>query len=166
MRLGYRYLAGQGVPQDYKEAAMWFRKAAEQGNADSQLKLGYMYLAGQGVPQDYEEAVMWSRKSAEQGNADSMTNLAWATATIPSVLNGQEAVKWGQKLLAQRKTWVEFDILAAAYARNGEFDMAVKSVEKSIELLKKEDKKTREDKLKYVLKRLDLYKKRQPYTSE
>jgi TPR repeat protein len=47
------------VLQDYAEAARWYRKAAEQGNAIAQTNLGTMYFQGQGVPQDYAEAVRW-----------------------------------------------------------------------------------------------------------
>ena len=35
--------------QDYAEAVRWFRKAAEQGDADAQFNLGRMYYEGQGV---------------------------------------------------------------------------------------------------------------------
>jgi TPR repeat protein len=38
------------VRQDYIEAANWFRKAADQGNADAQTSLGVLYVNGQGVP--------------------------------------------------------------------------------------------------------------------
>ena len=34
---------GQGVAQDYAQALDWFRKAADQGNADAQCNLGSMY---------------------------------------------------------------------------------------------------------------------------
>ena len=64
--LGGMYHSGQGVPQDYKEAAKWYRKAAEQDEPDGQLKLAEMYRKGHGVPQDYEEAVKWYRQVAEQ----------------------------------------------------------------------------------------------------
>jgi TPR repeat protein len=37
----------------------WNRKAAEQGDADAQLRLGATYIIGQGVPQSYEEAYFW-----------------------------------------------------------------------------------------------------------
>src|SRR4029077_12512676 len=50
---------GQGVPQDYAEAAKWYRKAADQGFAEAQSNLGAMYAKGQGVPQDYVEAYKW-----------------------------------------------------------------------------------------------------------
>jgi TPR repeat protein len=64
------YFSGQGVPQDYREAAEWFRKAAEQGEAAAQSWLGSMYSHGRGLPQDYEEAAKWFRKAAEQGHAE------------------------------------------------------------------------------------------------
>ena len=35
--LGAMYYQGEGVQQDYEKAAHWFRKAAEQGHARSQL---------------------------------------------------------------------------------------------------------------------------------
>ena len=42
-----------------KESAKWFRMAAEQGHARSQLILGTMYIDGEGVPQDIVSAHMW-----------------------------------------------------------------------------------------------------------
>ena len=45
----------------------WYRKAAEQGDADAQYNLGYSYSNGEGVEKDEEEAVKWYRKAAEQG---------------------------------------------------------------------------------------------------
>ena len=65
--LGLMYLAGQGVNQDYGQAAKWFRKAAEQGDAPAQYNLGLIYQGGQSVKQDSVEAAMWYRKAAEQG---------------------------------------------------------------------------------------------------
>ncbi|MGA2086912.1 MAG: tetratricopeptide repeat protein [Terracidiphilus sp.] len=57
--LGASYDLGQGVPQDFAQAAFWYRKAAEQGNPNAQINLGAMYDYGQGVPQDYTEALFW-----------------------------------------------------------------------------------------------------------
>ena len=42
------YDDGQGVAQNYAEAARWYRKAADQGNASAQLNLGVSYYDGQG----------------------------------------------------------------------------------------------------------------------
>jgi TPR repeat protein len=53
------YAKGYGVDQDYKEAAKWYRKAAEQGHSWGQYNLGGMYANGFGVDQDYIEAYKW-----------------------------------------------------------------------------------------------------------
>ncbi len=73
--LGYMYLKGSGVLQDYAEALKWYLKAAEQGDANVQYWLGRMYDEGDGVPQDYAEALKWFRKSAEQGFAKAQGSL-------------------------------------------------------------------------------------------
>ena len=54
--VGLMYAKGDGVEQDYSEAARWFRMSALQGNASSQFVLGMMYSNGDGVRQDYTEA--------------------------------------------------------------------------------------------------------------
>ena len=47
----------------------WYRKAAEQGQADAQHNLGVMYAGGLGVAQeDYVQAHMWLSLAEAQGN--------------------------------------------------------------------------------------------------
>ncbi|MNJ58912.1 Sel1 repeat protein [compost metagenome] len=50
---------------DGKQAATWFRKAAEQGHSDAQLLLGLGY----GVPQDYSQAYVWLSVAVANGNS-------------------------------------------------------------------------------------------------
>jgi TPR repeat protein len=57
--LGFMYLNGEGMPQNYKQAAYWLTKAADQGFALAQFNLGFMYDNGEGVSQDYEKALDW-----------------------------------------------------------------------------------------------------------
>ena len=73
--LGLLYSHGEGVPQNYREAARLYRLAAEQGVADAQHMLGVMYSEGSGVPQNYQEAVRLYRLAADQGNASAQFNL-------------------------------------------------------------------------------------------
>jgi len=63
--LGRMYLRGEGVTQDYQEAAKWHRLAAEQGDAYSQYNLASSYYYGMGVGQNYQEAAKWYRLAAE-----------------------------------------------------------------------------------------------------
>ncbi len=73
--LGKMYYEGQGVRQDYAEAARWYLKAAEQGDPVAQNNLGVAYTKGQGVRQDPVQAEQWYRKAAEQGYAQAQYNL-------------------------------------------------------------------------------------------
>jgi len=62
------YIEGRGVSQDNAEAAKWFGKAAEQGNAKAQCNLGMMFFQGKGVSQDDDEAIKWLSMAA--GNVE------------------------------------------------------------------------------------------------
>ncbi len=68
--LGVLYEKGIGVPQDWEEAAEWYRKAAEQDHADAQNKLSECYYNGTGVPQDEKQAIYWYHRAAKLGDAE------------------------------------------------------------------------------------------------
>ena len=73
--VGVMYANGEGVSQSDAKAIKWYRKGAQQGNADAQMHLGVMYANGQGVPENDAEAVKWYRKAADQGDAYAQNNL-------------------------------------------------------------------------------------------
>ena len=50
---------GQGVAQNYPEAARWYLKAAEQGDPEAQYSIGALHQAVTGVARDLEEAQKW-----------------------------------------------------------------------------------------------------------
>jgi TPR repeat protein len=54
--------------KEYKEAAEWFTKAAEQGNMDAQYELGVLYLNGDGITKDSDKAIKWFNKAGDQGH--------------------------------------------------------------------------------------------------
>jgi TPR repeat protein len=88
---------GGPFPKDFALAAMWYRKAAEQGDAYSQNNLGALYDSGQGVPQDYSEAYFWYSLAAARwpaGSAENRDNAA-ANLTKTVLLQTQERTrKW------------------------------------------------------------------------
>ena len=68
--------------QHYTQAVFWFRKAAEQGDADAQDALGNLYYDGHGplsmhvfMHGRYAQAALWYRKAAEQGDTDAEYSL-------------------------------------------------------------------------------------------
>lgn len=75
------YLKGDGVPQDYAEAARWLRRAGEHGSPTSYLTLAQLDEKGLGGPPDpfeayvgYSIALTWLK--GQQGP----TNLTEAVA--------------------------------------------------------------------------------------
>lgn len=64
------------LAQRFKEAADWFRKAADQGHAVAQFDLGGFYLKGHGLAQSDAQALRWWRKAAELGHVAAQMNVA------------------------------------------------------------------------------------------
>ena len=54
-----------GIPLDYREAAYWYKKAAQQGHRIAMRKLGFLYLhGGYGLQKDLQKAFSWYLKGA------------------------------------------------------------------------------------------------------
>jgi TPR repeat protein len=105
----------EGATNDYVKAINWYRKAAERGNAKSQLELGTIYFIGLGVPKNDEEAVKWFRKSAEQGNALAQINLGGMYSRGEGVpLDAFKAAEWYRKAADQDLAVAQF-VLGAIY---------------------------------------------------
>lgn len=69
-------LYDSGVGDENKEAAaMWYLKAAEQGDVEAQYRVGLLYDRGDGVKRDYRAAREWYLKAAAQGEANAQNNL-------------------------------------------------------------------------------------------
>ena len=65
--LGLAYAIGQGVPQDLAQAAIWYKKAANQGDAEAQFNLGLFYLDESIFQAGTAESISWLTKAAKQG---------------------------------------------------------------------------------------------------
>ena len=71
--LGLLRQSGRGfLARDAGKAAAWFRKAADQGDADAQLALARACLRGEGVPRNPVEAQRLALASATAGNTEAM----------------------------------------------------------------------------------------------
>jgi hypothetical protein len=100
--LAGRYLAGEGVAPDRKEAVKWFRLAADQGLGEAQYNLGVLYAAGDGVAKDPAAAMKWYRLAADQKIAKAQYALGTMYATGKGVARDDaEAIKWYRKAAEQ-----------------------------------------------------------------
>jgi hypothetical protein len=66
------FWGGHGVQQDAAQAALWYRKAAERGNALAQAHLGLMFEHGYGVPRNAVMARMWLNLAVSRAPSLSM----------------------------------------------------------------------------------------------
>jgi len=172
-----------GLPTDKVQADVWFgraisqfRESADRGDSLSQYVLGSAYASGSGVVRDCGEAIKWLEKSKE---TSAQATLAWVYATCPEdrFRDHQKAVHYaetayknqtGDTGLALADTLASTslaDMLAAAYARAGQFDKAAAMQRKAIYLLREEAiwSGYKKKKLGQLQRRLDLYLNKQAY---
>jgi TPR repeat protein len=91
--LGYDYYKGKGIAQDYAQAAVWWRKSADQGFAYAQNNLGVLYNSGKGVPQSFSEAYFWQNLAAASANGDMQVLFAKNRDESAARLSGFERLR-------------------------------------------------------------------------
>jgi len=70
------YFRGDGVTQDFNEAARLFKIAAREGHAPSQNMFGYMHSIGRGARKSWGRAAYWWKLAAEQEYVPALYNLS------------------------------------------------------------------------------------------
>lgn len=100
---GDEYNFGIGVSKNHSEAIKWYRKAANQGHAESQFSLGIKYNNGEGVHQNYAEAVKWVRKAAFHGlaGAQDLLGFYYERGMGGLTANINDAVAWYRRAADQ-----------------------------------------------------------------
>ena len=99
--MGFKFAADTGAAQDYRQAAEWYHKAAEQNHSLAQFNLGVMYARGQGVVRDDAQSAMWFGKAAHLGDAgaqyhmgDSCHRASVVQGPVDAAESRIEAYKW------------------------------------------------------------------------
>lgn len=84
------------------EAAEWYRKAADQGNADGEFGLGQMYLKGEGVQKDLEQARTLILRAAEKNHQGAMMLMmeSYQYGRLGLAVDAGKADEWELKLKA------------------------------------------------------------------
>ena len=78
--IGRYYTNGRGPVQgNYETAAVWYKKAANQNNAEAQNMLSLMYSDGLGIEKDMRQARLLSEAAVKNGLKGGIaeTNLGW-----------------------------------------------------------------------------------------
>jgi len=101
------------------DAAVYYRKSADQGNADGEFGLGQLYAEGSGVKQDNLEARRLITSAAQKGNKRAIFTLAQVyikggLGLTEAERKAPEALTWIRRS-AENDDVVSIDALAAAY---------------------------------------------------
>jgi uncharacterized protein len=125
-KLADMYYSGDGVDQNFTQAAELYRKVAEKDYPAAQYNLGRMNYRGEGVKQDRQETVVWYTKAAEQGYAEAQYNLGQMYAEGKVVEEDyNQAVKWYTKAANQNDPRAQF-LLGVISSKNKDWDVAFK----------------------------------------
>jgi len=165
----WKSLAKAAMQIGKTEEAMQAVLKAIELNPDSDAELYFIagYLASSlSKP---AEAITYYRKSLELNPSQPivLNNLAWLLATLPddNLRNGNEAVALAHKAneLTGGKNIIINGTLAAAYAETGNFEKAVETARKAIELATSANEKQLEQKNRELLQ---LYLNKKPYREQ
>ncbi len=170
--LAQLYRMGLGVHRDYHKALELYNKADVSGNIRAPAHIAYMYKTGQGVTRDYHQAIDWYSKAGEKGDTNGWIHLAYLYATCQDsqYVDGRKAVVYGFKATEKDPgNFASWAALAAAYARNNEFEKAIGAAIKSDGMLKayaEIDDDEQRDAMNRAQARLVAYKESKAYTEE
>ena len=82
------------MKQDYAEALRWYRKAADQGDADAQFSLGFEHYEGRKAAKDNVAALMWmilaSRGVGGGGQRESQEVIAHFRQKVSGEMTSQQ----------------------------------------------------------------------------
>ena len=99
-KYGYALYFGEGIENNFLEAALWFKRASQQDYPKAMYNLAYCYMYGKGVPSDYEKALDLLKQSATAGCCEAQVTLAECYEKGVLVeQNDREAKRW--KALAE-----------------------------------------------------------------
>jgi Sel1 repeat len=118
--LGTMHYRGDGVPQDFTEAARCYRQSAKQGNRLGEEALALCYHNGRGVPQSDAQALAWFRKSADQGypKAENAMALIYDEGRgVPQ--DTPEALRWYHKAISDGDSAAEYNLGEMYYFGRG-----------------------------------------------
>jgi uncharacterized protein len=128
--LGYRFYNGIDISQDYGQAAIWFRKAADQGRFDAQYFLGVINARGNGIPPNESNARIWFQMASRQGYQPAKDELARLDA---------QAQQGTQATTSQPNAFQETISSPSAAALSGDLDPIIVFADQASNLKQLED---------------------------
>jgi tetratricopeptide (TPR) repeat protein len=148
----------------YKEAEQAYLSAWEKdpGNETVQFRLGTLYIQ----MKRYKEAVNMLRPLCDKyPNLPVLNNnLAWIYATADEIKNGQLALRYAREtILSAPLLSAAWNTLAEAHYILGEYEQALRTSERAIELLYDQEGATEEDRQSFLLQYQKIQRAQKSY---
>ncbi len=121
---------------DPVQAYPFFVKAAEEGHVPAMIGAAHCLENGVGTDCDYAKAIEWYEKAVAHNILKACEGLAriYASASDPEFHDGDKAVKYAEALVRKSPRSADaLSVLAAAHARNLNFEQAVRFAHKAVE---------------------------------
>jgi len=136
VRLGYIYQTGPNIRQ--KDALIWYKKAVKAGNTAAIYEIGSIYAQGsRRVKQDYAAAIDWYQQGVSNKSVKCAAALSeiYASCEDPKFHDGEKALFLASALVKMDPDNPDFmDLLAAASARDLNFEQALKAASQAVNL--------------------------------
>jgi TPR repeat protein len=161
--LGEFYEIGKGVNKDMGQADVWLRRAADAGYGTARTDLAIRHFSGDYKDIDDSQALDWLN-SCGATDVVCLNDSAWFFATTPreDLRDPAKAVTLISKTLVLIPNNPPYmDTLAAAYAAESKFDLAVDEEQKAIATYPN-DSKYDASRVSFG-RRLQLYRDHKPY---
>lgn len=100
------YRGSANLLKEFRLAAFWYRKAAENGHSGGQRRLADLLEYGEGVDANLSEALKWRTLSATQGDPrgqSALGDMYWLGRGVDR--DDEEALKWYRLAAAQNNAW-------------------------------------------------------------
>jgi TPR repeat protein len=113
--MGFLSNGNHGLPKNDEVAAMWFRRSADQGNAEAASCYAIHLMNGFGVPKDSVAAIKYLRIAVNSGMTAAMTNLGWSYANGEGVEKDQQQAVRYYRMAAANKDPIAYNNLGLLY---------------------------------------------------
>jgi uncharacterized protein len=130
-----KFYRNNGKPEELQQAAQWYLRSAEQGNAEAQLLLGFAYLAGVGLTKDEKNGISWIQKAANFGfpKAQAIMGAAYLDGLYGLSKDISGAKEWLTKAALQGEPGAEY-LLWREYSSGTNYP---KDLPAAVEMLRK-----------------------------
>lgn len=111
--IGRMALRGEGMPQDFRRARLWFERAADYGDPEAYNGLGIIYRDGLGVPPNRDRALKYFESAASAELHEAQVNIGRVLIEGGKPL---QAVPFLEAALRNGSPFEAFHLLASIHA--------------------------------------------------